>query len=159
MPAHKLKPQKLQCPFCSTISMRGTGLSVHVRTQHAKEYAKWNKNPHRMIEAAAAAAPQQEPKANRRIRSLRSPGPVEIVKAAPEPSGQQPRTLQSRGNETIQSDGNDPLIMLQTAHEQLSTRKQMIESELARIEKLRSEHESVTKQVAALDEALKTFHG
>src|SRR5580692_6366164 len=59
MPGHKLKPQKLQCPFCSTISTRGTGLSAHVRAQHPREYVKWNKNPNRLLEAAAAASPQQ----------------------------------------------------------------------------------------------------
>src|ERR1051326_8182811 len=158
MPAHKLKPQKLQCPFCSSISMRGTGLSAHVRGQHAKEYAKWNKNPNRIIEAAAAS-PQEEPNANRRIRSLRSPAPVEIVKAAAGPSPHQPRTSPDGRKQTTQTDVNDALAMLQKAHAQLSTRKQMIESELARIEELRGEHESVAKQVAALDETLKAFHG
>src|ERR1041384_5011694 len=120
MPAHKRKPQKLQCPFCSSISMRGTGLSAHVRGQHAKKYAKWNKNPNRIIEAAAAASPQEEPNAHRRIRSLRSPAPVEIVKAAAGPSRQQPRTLPNGGQQTTQSDVNDALAMLQKAHEQLS---------------------------------------
>jgi hypothetical protein len=47
--------------------------------------------------------------------------------------------------------------LLQKAHEQLSTRKQTIESELARIERLRGEHETVTAQVAALDQAMKAF--
>jgi hypothetical protein len=41
--------------------------------------------------------------------------------------------------------------------EQISTRKQSIESELARIEGLRGEHEAVTAQVAALDQAMKAF--
>jgi hypothetical protein len=158
MPANKLKPQKLQCPFCSAISMRGTGLSAHVRGQHAKEYANWNKNPNRMIEAAAAS-PKQERKASGRIRSIGSPEPVEIVKAAAGPSRHQPRTLPTRGKQTTQSDVNNPLVMLQKAHEQLSARKQMIESELVRIEELRGEHETIAKQVAAIDEALKAFHG
>ena len=48
--------------------------------------------------------------------------------------------------------------MLQSAFEQLSTRKQSIEAELARIEGLRSEHEAVSAQVAALDLAMKAFH-
>ena len=156
MPANKLKPQKLQCPFCSAISVRGTGLSAHIRGQHAKEYANWNKNPNRIIEAAAAS-PQQERKASGRIRSIASPEPVQIVKAAG-PGRHQPRTLPGRGNQTTQSDVNHALIMLQKAHEQLSARKQMIESELVRIEELRGEHETIAKQVAAIDEALKAFH-
>jgi len=159
MPTHKLKPQKLQCPFCSSISMRGTGLSAHVRGHHAKKYAKWNKNPNRIIEAAAAASPQEELNSNGRIPSLRSPAPVEIVTAAAGASRQQPRILPNGGKQGTQSDVNDALAMLQKAHKQLSTRKQMIESELARIEGLRGEHESVAKQVVALDDALKAFHG
>ena len=138
--------------------MRGTGLSAHVRGQHAKKYAKWNQNPNRIIEAAAAS-PQEELNSNGRIPSLRSPAPVEIVKAAAGASRQQPRILPNGGKQTTQSDVNDALAMLQKAHKQLSTRKQMIESELARIEELRGEHESVAKQVAALDETLKAFHG
>ena len=81
LPGHKLKPQKLQCPFCSTISTRGTGLSAHVRGQHAKEYRKWNSNPNRLSEAAAASA-QQEPKTNRRLHAVRSPELTEVRKAA-----------------------------------------------------------------------------
>ena len=47
--------------------------------------------------------------------------------------------------------------MLQSAFEQLSTRKQSLEAELARIEGLRGEHEAVTAQVAALERAMKSF--
>ena len=48
--------------------------------------------------------------------------------------------------------------MLQSAFEQLSTRKQSIEADLARIERLRGEHEAVTAQVAALEQAMEAFH-
>ena len=157
MPAHKLQPQKLHCPFCSTVSTRGTGLSAHVRGQHAKEYAKWNRNPNRIIEAAVGATPEQELNTKRRIRSVRSLAPVEIVTAAAPPNSQRPTTLPAAGQQTGQSDVLDAMLLLQRAHEQLSTRKQTIESELARIEKLRNEHELVTKQVAALDQALRAF--
>jgi hypothetical protein len=47
--------------------------------------------------------------------------------------------------------------LVQTAYEQLSARKRSIEMELARIDTLREEHEAVTAQVAALDEAMKAF--
>jgi hypothetical protein len=82
MPAHKLRPQKLQCPFCSAISMRGTGLSAHVRAQHPREYGKWNKNPNRLLEAARAASPQPAANTDRRLHAVRSPAPVELRKAA-----------------------------------------------------------------------------
>src|SRR5579862_9970353 len=77
MPAHKLKPQKLQCPFCPTISTRGTGLSAHVRTRHSKEYGKWNKNPNRLAEAAAPTPSQPELGKTRRLHPVRSPMPVD----------------------------------------------------------------------------------
>ena len=67
MPANKLRPQKLQCPFCSAISTRGTGLAAHVRAKHPRAYGKWNKNPNRMLEADAAASPQHEVRKNRRL--------------------------------------------------------------------------------------------
>jgi hypothetical protein len=55
------------------------------------------------------------------------------------------------------TDGNEALDLLQKAYERLSTRKQTIESELARIEGLRGEHEAVTAQLSALDQAIKAF--
>ena len=84
MPAHKLRPQKLQCPFCPAISTRGTGLSAHVRARHPREYRKWNKNPNRLLEAAAPAPSQPEPGKNRRLHPVRSPMPVN-PEAAPTP--------------------------------------------------------------------------
>lgn len=53
--------------------------------------------------------------------------------------------------------GNDAHRLVQKAYDQLRVRKQRIEAELARIEALRAEHETVTAQVAALDEAMKAF--
>jgi hypothetical protein len=47
--------------------------------------------------------------------------------------------------------------LVRKAYEQLSARKRTIEAELARIDALRSEHETVTAQVAALDEAMTAF--
>jgi len=95
MPAHKLRPQKLQCPFCSAISTRGTGLSAHVRARHAKEYGKWNKNPNRLAEAAAAASPPQEPRTNRRLLAVRSPAPAEPGKAVVSAQPKQEQPLRS----------------------------------------------------------------
>jgi prefoldin subunit 5 len=60
--------------------------------------------------------------------------------------------------QTGDKDSNEAFSLLQKAYEQLSTRKQSIENELARIEELRSEHEALTAQVAALDQAMKAFH-
>ena len=161
MPAPKLRPQKLQCPFCSTISMRGTGLSAHVRGQHRREYGKWNKNPNRLLEAAAAALPQQEPNRNRALHPVRSPAPVGLGEAAiaiPAQTIQEQAILLTVPTpRTGENHGHEAFGLLQKAHEQLSTRKQAIESELARIEELRGEHEAVAAQLAVLDQAIKVF--
>jgi hypothetical protein len=154
MPSQKLKPQRLKCPFCPTISTRGTGLSAHVRAQHAREYGKWNKNPNRLIEAAQAALPQQEPKRHRRLHRVPPSAPVELERDAV----QEPRKLvASPAGSSGETESREALSLLQKAHQQLSTRKQMIESELARIEGLRTEHEAITEQVTALDEVIKAF--
>jgi hypothetical protein len=160
MPAHKLRPQKLQCPFCSTISTRGTGLSSHVRAQHPREYGKWKKNPNRLLEAAAAASPLPEPKRNRRLHTVRSPAMIEPEEVAvPAQPVQEPLTrLAAPAPYTGDNEVPEALTLLQKAYEQLSTRKQTIEGELARIEALRGEHEAVSAQVAALDQAMKAFH-
>ena len=155
-----LKSQKLQCPFCSTVSTRGTGLSAHVRTQHSREYGKWNKNPNRLLEAAAAASPQKEARKNRPVPRVQLSAPVKIREeaAATQPVQEQAIVLPPTASQKSDKDGNEAFGLLQKAYEQLSTRKQSIENELARIEELRGEHEAVTTQVAALDQAMKAFH-
>jgi hypothetical protein len=160
MPAHKLRPQKLQCPFCPVIATRGTGLSAHVRAKHPREYGRWNKNPNRLRDAEAAASPEQEVRKNRRLHPVRPPAPAKVVEAAVQaPLIQQEKPVVSAAHvpRTGESDADDSLSLLQKAHEQLSIRKQSIESELARIEGLRGEHEAVTAQVAALEQAMKAF--
>ena len=159
MPTHKPRSQKLQCPFCPTISTRATGLVAHVRAKHPREYGKWNKNPNRLLEADVAASRQPETKKNRRLHPVRSSAPVKVAAAAlPAPPVQkQPKVSASPAPGTGENDVQDSLSLLQKAYEQLSTRKQSIESELARIEGLRGEHEAVTAQVAALDQAMKAF--
>ena len=139
--------------------MRGTGLAAHVRAKHPREYGRWNKNPNRLLEADAAASPQQEARKNRRLHPVRSPAPVAVAEAVvPTPPIQKkPIPSAARALRTGEGDVHDSLSLLQKAHEQLSTRKQSIEGELARIEGLRGEHEAVTAQVAALDQAMKAF--
>jgi hypothetical protein len=160
MPAHKLRPQKLQCPFCPVIATRGTGLSAHVRAKHPREYGKWNKNPHRLRDADAAASSQRDVRKNRPLHSVPAPAPVKVVEAAaqaPPIQREKPVLSAAHAPRTNESDVNDSLSLLQKAYEQLSTRKQSIETELARIEGLRGEHEAVTAQVAALEQAMKAF--
>jgi hypothetical protein len=159
MPAHKLRPQKLQCPFCPAISTRGTGLAAHVRAKHQREYSKWNKNPNRLLEADLAASPRNEARKIRRLHPVRSPAPVEVsqVSLPAPPIHEKPMLSAARAPQPGESDVNDSLSLLQKAYEQLSARKQTIEIELARIEGLRGEHEAVTAQVAALDQAMKAF--
>ena len=160
MPTYNLKPQKLQCPFCSTVSTRGTGLSSHVRAQHPREYGKWNKNPNRLLEAAVADAPQKEAGKKRPSQRVQPSVPVKIREeaVATPPIREQAMALETPARKTGDEDGNQALGLLQKAYEQLSTRKQSIENELARIEELRGEHETLTAQVAALDQAMKAFH-
>ena len=159
MPANKLRPQKLQCPFCSAISRRGTGLAAHVRAKHPRAYGKWKKNPNRMLEADAATSPQYDVRKNRRLHPVRSPAAVAVKDAAVPASAirEQPAQIAASAPGASEKDANDSLSLLQKALEQLSTRKQWIESELARIEGLRAEHEALVSQVDALEQALKAF--
>ena len=161
MPAHKLRPQKLQCPFCPVIATRGTGLSAHVRAKHPRQYGKWNKNPNRLLDAGKGASPQLEVGNDRRSRALPSLAPVKVVEAAavPAPPIQEEKPVLSAAHAplTAESDVHDSLRLLQKAHEQLSMRKQSIETELVRIEELRGEHKAVTAQVAAIELAMKAF--
>lgn len=148
----------LQCPFCTTISTRGTGLSSHVRSQHAREYGKWNKNPSKLADAAAAALPR---KASAKTSLVDPVRPLVDVTAKvtrgqrAQPSGNVSALAVQQGSRD--PGGNDAHRLVQKAYDQLSARKQSIEAELARIEALRTEHETVTAQVAALDEAMKAF--
>ena len=148
MAVHKLRLQKLQCPFCPVIATRGTGLSAHVRAKHPRGYGKWNKNPNRLLDAGKAASPQPEVT---KTRSLLPEAPIQA------PSIQKPVSSAARAPGTSERNGADSLSLLQKAFEQLNTRKQSIESELARVEELRGEHEAVTAQVAALEQAMKAF--
>ena len=159
MATHKLRLQNLQCPFCSAISTRGTGLVAHVRAKHPREYGKWNKNPNRLLEAGAAALPQQEARRNLRLHPVRSSTPVAVAEAALQVPliQKQPKLSPPPAPRTGENDVHDSLSLLQKAYEQLSTHKQSIESELARIEGLQGEHKAVTAQVAALDLAMKAF--
>ena len=155
-----LKSQKLQCPFCSTVSTRGTGLSAHVRSKHSREYRKWNKNPNRLLEAAAAVSPPKDARKNRPLPRVQPSAPVTIREeaAATQPIEEQRIVLPAPAPQKGDKDSNGAFSLLQKAYEQLSTRKQSIENELARIEELRGEHEAVAAQVAALDQAMKAFH-
>ena len=150
----ELEATEIEMPILFYDFDTGTGLSAHVRAQHSREYAKWKKNPDRLIKAAEAASPQ--PKRHRRLRPVQSSTPVESEREAVQQPPQRPLGPPGHSGE---SESRAALSLLQKAHQQLSTRKQTIESELARIEGLRSEYEAVTAQVAALDEAIKTFQG
>ena len=101
-----------------------------------------------------SALSQQEPKRHRPSHRVPASAPAEFEREAV----QQPRKLVARPQgQSGENESREALDLLQKAHQQLSTRKQTIQSELARIEGLRAEHEAITKQVAALDEAIKGF--
>ena len=55
------------------------------------------------------------------------------------------------------NDSQSVQVLLQRAHEQLKTRQQRIENELARIDSLRDEREVVAEKLAALDVAMKAL--
>jgi hypothetical protein len=136
--------------------MRGTGLAAHVRAKHPREYGRWTRNPNRLVEADAAASRQPEARKNLPLHPVRSSASVEVAEAA-SPIKTQPQLSTKPVLPTGARDVPEALSLLQKAHKQLSTRKQSIESELARIEGLRSEHEALTAEVAALDQAMKAF--
>jgi hypothetical protein len=72
-----------------------------------------------------------------------------------QPSGRVSALAVQQGSRDAGS--NDAHRLVQKAYDQLRARKQRIEAELARIEALRAEHETVTAQVVALDEAMKAL--
>ena len=136
--------------------MRGTGLVAHVRAKHPREYGRWTKNPNRLLEADAATLRRPEPRKKLLLHPVRSSASVEVAEAA-SPIKKQPKLSTTPVLPPGENDVHEALSLLQKACGQLSARKQSIESELARIEGLRGEHEALTAQVAALDQAMKAF--
>lgn len=134
-----LKKQNLQCPFCPATSSRGTGLSAHVRARHPKQYKNWNRNSNRFAEASGALA---------------APKPVSHPEPQEQPVLASPTAVSHQTNETT---GNEALNLLQKVHDQLVARKHAIESEIARVEVLKSEHQSVVTQLAAIVQAMGVF--
>jgi hypothetical protein len=153
MPTSNGGLRKLQCPFCATISARGTGLSSHIRSQHPREYGKWSRNPNKIGDAAAAALPAR---ASAKASPVERGKPRAVgVTAEAKPSGNVLATAVPERN--VDAGGNDAGRLVEKAYHQLTARKQSIEAELARIDTLRAEHETVTARLAALEEAMKTF--
>jgi hypothetical protein len=151
----KPKQQNLRCPFCEATSTRGTGLSAHVRARHPRQYKNWNRNPNRLVEAAdAAATPKAEPEKNRRVRHM---PPAALVEPRPDLVAPQKTQSPAAKPQHGEPNGNEALSLLQKVHDQLAARKDSIESEMARVEALRSEHESVVTQLAAIDQAMSAF--
>ena len=151
----KPKKQNLQCPFCAAKSTRGTGLSAHIRARHGKQYRNWNRNPNRLVEAAeAAATPKAEPEKNQRVRHMPS---TPLVEARPNLVAPQETQSPAAKPQLGEPNGNEALSLLQSVQDQLAARKDSIESELARVEALKSEHESVIRQLAAIDLAMSAF--
>jgi hypothetical protein len=158
MPTPKSQARLLHCPFCSSTSTRGTGLSSHIRSQHPREYTKWNKNPKKLLDAAKQPEPEHSGKAPKAKRIL-SPA-AKPASEVTQRSREEARSADSALVDAVPAHtpaGDDARRLVEQAHEQLKVRKQMVEAELARIESLRAEYESVTARVAALDEAIKAF--
>ena len=148
------KQQNLHCPFCEATSTRGTGLSAHVRARHPNQYKNWNRNPDRFAEAAhSAAAPKAKPERKRQV-GVMTPAPVQPL---PQPVEQQRTESTAAKRQLSTANGNQALSLLQKVHDQLAARKDSIEAEIARVEALRIEHESVITQLAAINQAMTAF--
>ncbi len=95
-------------------------------------------------------------KASKKTQLHAVPPPSVEVSAEPLPSppAEAPAPVSAPPADGSARDAHE---LLQEAYGQLSTRKQMIESELTRIEDLRREHETITAQLAALEQAVKVF--
>src|SRR5262245_56111433 len=133
MSIQKIRLLKLQCPFCATISTRGTGLSSHIRSQHPREYGKWNKNPNRLADAAAAASPARA-SAKTAHKDAVLPTPVAVAPQARRPSKAESTdklAAMSVEHSNPNGRGNNARDLVRKAYEQLSARKQSIETELA----------------------------
>jgi hypothetical protein len=107
--------------------------------------------------AKPTAPPQAQPE-----RQQINPEPVQAVgePCVPGPPLHPPQLLAQLTQSVVTpaaDDVPDVQTLLLKAYEQLSTRQHRIESELARIEQLRSEREVVAQQAAALDQAMKAF--
>jgi hypothetical protein len=84
---------------------------------------------------------------------------------SPKPPSQPARSMAVPANDAVTpvlvhpngENGSDVPNLLRKAFEQLHTRQQRIDNELARIEQLRGEREVVAQQAAALDQAMRAF--
>jgi hypothetical protein len=83
--------------------------------------------------------------------------PAPVVQPHPEPVERQRTQSPAAQPQVSTANGNEALSLLQRAHDQLAARKDSIETEMARVEALRSEHESVVTQLAAIDQAMSAF--
>jgi hypothetical protein len=129
--------QQWNCPFCTTSSLRPQGLAAHIRYGHSKQYQKWLNNPQRLKEAQQAVSSAS-------------------ADAAPIPSA-------ARGPEQVEPVHTPPIAdsstaqLLHQAHAQLIARKRVIEAELARLDELKKELQTVEVQLESLDKTLAVF--
>jgi hypothetical protein len=131
---------QLQCPFCERTSSAIQGLFAHVRNTHKKQYPKWAKDPSRFQPVEAKPAPvKSKPIPPKPPAAVTEPVPVA------DPVVSAPMT------------GDGALGLLNQARQQLVDRKAAIESELAKMDRLKSELERVDAQIKSLDGALGVF--
>jgi hypothetical protein len=140
-------------------------LSSHVRTQHPREYGKWNKNPNRLLEAAAAASAQKEPRKTspparpkakeKEKKDNRMTAPASVLGTTPASTVSVVASVPMPG--AVPNSGAHE--HLQTALQELTQRNQQIEADLARLEGLQAEKEIIRKQIDAVNAALQAFGG
>jgi hypothetical protein len=129
--------QQWKCPFCSTTSARPQGLAAHIRYTHTKQYPKWLKNPQRLGEARQEGTPEL----------------VEDVTL--KPTAPASKHIETAEVQPIADNATEQLLL--QAHAQLIARKEIIESELARLDELRGEMGTIERQLESLDSTLAVF--
>jgi len=126
----------LPCPFCSKRMPNRAGLASHIRSAHAKSYAKWRNQSHSHNAA--------KPPAPARVQVASAPEPAPIA------------NLKVREKASIAP--QDPtLALLNKAYKQLNERKQAVEEQLQRFDDLRKELEAIDVQIESLETTLGVF--
>jgi hypothetical protein len=120
-------------------------MSSHVRNSHKKQYPKWSKDPNRLQPVEA--------KSQERHKSVKPPRKATIA----EPPAKIAEPLQAVESVPSTTNGDGALGLLNQAREQLVDRKEIIESELSKMEDLRTELGRIDAQIESLDGTLGVF--
>jgi len=118
------------------------------------------------IGAGAQVQPDRQPINPQHGQAAHTPSVSAPLMAAARPPSQPARSMAVPATDAVtpvlvhhngENGGSDVPNLLRKAYEQIHTRQQRIDNELARIEQLRGEREVVAQQAAALDQAMRAF--